>query len=295
MSTRGKFFLLSLLLTVAVLSVWLLVDAPEPEYLGHPISYWIEPWHHHASESAERESAAIAAMDERAVRWLARQLDWRPSLLVHAFAKTMNSVIGDFMSDTQTDSGRREAALTALTRLGPRARSAIPEIEAVSRTTVEFHREQVRGMALGALIRIREEPLQPYIERLKTAKGEDWAILTTALAAQGTNAVEAVPILTEALNQHPPTVWLAPTIYALGSIHSHPELSIPTLIHCLEMTNAIEHQITIQALTRFGSDAKPAWPYLVGALTNSDASSVMQIERALLTIDPGAASKMGIK
>src|SRR5436190_18523826 len=84
-----------LLLAAMGISLWLYVQNREPHYLGHPISYWTEPWHHHGTETPEREAAAFAEMDERAVRWLARQLDWRPSRMREGFGKLVNSLLGD--------------------------------------------------------------------------------------------------------------------------------------------------------------------------------------------------------
>ncbi len=198
------------------------------------------------------------------------------------------------MADRDYDNGRREAALLALTRLGPRASTAIPEIEAASRTTVELHKESIRGQALGALIRIRGEPLQPYLEKLASAQAEDWTVLITALAVQGTNSAAAVPILVNALNRTNSNVWLAPAIAALGSIHSHPDLSVPTLVRYLAMTNWIERQMTVAALAAFGAEAKPAWTNLVACLRNSDNYTSLQVKRTLWQMDPEAAAKLGI-
>jgi HEAT repeat protein len=282
-----------LLLTTVVILLWLIARNREPHYLGHPVSYWTEPWHHHGRETPEREAAAFAQMDERAVRWLAKQLDWRPSRTREGFAKLMNSMIGDFMPDRDYDGGRREASIRALTRLGPRARAAIPELEAAGRTTVQLHRTDICGQALGALIRIRNEPVSPYVERLKTAQGEDWAVLSFALAAQGTNAAEAAPILAGALMRTNANIWWVPTIAALGNIRSHPETSVPALTRCLEITNRIERLVTIEALGRFGPQASPAWPVLLTCLSNSDNYTSVQLRRALKKIDPERAAELG--
>lgn len=281
----------ALALLVMAFAVWIMIRQREPEYLGHPLSYWTEPWHHHGRESPEREAAAFAEMDERAVRWLARQLDWRPSKTYEGFARLVN-LLGEIMSERDYDNGRREASIRALTRLGPRARSAVPELEAASRTTVELHNTDIRGQALGALIRIRSEPVAPYVERLREGK-DDWAMLCYALAAQGTNAASAAPVLAEALMRTNSNVWLVPTIAALGSIRSHPELSVPALIRCLEITNRIERQVTLDALWKFGPQARPAWPALLACLTNGDQSSAISVKRVLRKIDPEESARLG--
>lgn len=258
----------------------------EPSYLGHPLSYWVEPWQHHNSETPERVAAVYAAMDERAVRWLARQLGWQPSKLKEGTARLLNR-FGDFTSDRDYDGGRRGAAVGALTRLGPRAKAAIPELEALSRTNVELQRDALRTAALGALVRIRGDSLQPYLERLRTASSEEWANLAGILAAQGTNAAEAVPILVEGLLQTNRTVWAQPTVIALGAIHSHPELSVPALLQQLDQTNHVAEYQTLGALANFGTNAASAWPELSARLNaRTNAYDRQVLLHTLRRIDP---------
>lgn len=280
-----------LLVTAITVSIWFIVVSREPHYLGHPISYWTEPFHHHGTESPEREAAAFAAMDERAVRWLARQLDWRPSSIKEGVAKIMNSLIGDFMPGRDYDGARRSFSIRALARLGPRARSAIPALEAASRTTVQLNQTAIRAEALGALIRVREDPVAPYIERLQTATGAEWAILCYALAMQGTNAAAAAPILASAVTNV--NAWHHPTVIALGSIRSHPEVSVPALIRCLQVTNRIEQLATAEALGNFGPQASAAWPVLLNCVSNSNKPNGVPFKRALKRIDPQRATELG--
>jgi hypothetical protein len=272
-----------------LIMAWRAYEQREPRYLGHPISYWIEPWQHHGTESPEREAAAFAAMDERGVRWLARQLTWKPSRLKEGFARTLNR-FGDFMSDRDHDSGRRGAAVRALTRLGTRAQAAIPELEALSQTTVELHRAELRSAAVGALVRIRQEPLQPYIERLRLATEPEWSHLAAILAAQETNAAAAVPVLIAGLTQTNRQVWAAPTVHALGRIRSQPELTIPALLQQLQRTNQVSPDYIFNAVAQFGPDAKAAWPELVACLTTTATNSFdrQALLHALRSIDAAA-------
>jgi HEAT repeat protein len=281
------------LVFVAILGLlaWSWFHHREPEYLGRPLSYWSEPWQHHGTETPERETAAFAAMDERAVRWLARQLDWRPSKTFEAFAGFVNK-FGDLMPGRDYDGGRRESSVRALTRLGPRARSALPELEALSRTTVQLQNTSLRGQALGAIIKIRGEPVAPYIAQLRQPTN-DWAELCFAIGAQGTNAAAAAPVLAEALSRTNREVWLVPTIAALGRIQSHPETSVPALVRCLEITNRIERQVTLDALGQFGPAAQPAWPALLNCLTNTDRYTSQHVARVMRKIDPAAAARLG--
>ncbi len=275
---------------VGVLAViWRSYDRREPSYLGHPISYWIEPWQHHGTEPAEREAAAFAEFDAQAVRWLARQLEWKPSRLKAGFARLINR-LGDFTSDRDYDGGRRAAAVRALLRLGPRAKGAIPELEALRQTNVELHRDQLRIAAIAALVRIREEPLQPYMDKLQNASGEEWGRLATILAGQGTNAADAAPILVAGLMQTNRAVWVEPAVIALGSIHSHPELSVPALLQQLGKTNLVAEYHVFTAIARFGPAAKEAWQDLAARLgtTRTNSFEMQALRAALKQIDPVA-------
>jgi hypothetical protein len=283
---RRRIVFTGLLLVVAVLLVYPMFSRPEPVYLGHPISYWIEPWHHHASEPPEREAAAFAEMDERAVRWLARQLRWKPSKLKEGFANFINR-FGDITSGRDYDGGRRDAAVRALTRLGPRAKAAIPELEALSQTNVELHRDDLRAAATAALVHIRGESLQPFIDHLPTASGDEWARLATILGLQETNAADAAPVLVAGLMQTNRLVWVEPTVIALGNIHSHAELSVPALMQQLGKTNLVAEYYVFSALANFGPEASSVWPALaarVPATTNYYDRHVLL--RALKMIDP---------
>lgn len=269
--------------------VWRAYDHREPSYLGHPISYWIEPWQHHGTEPAENEAAAFAEFDDRAVRWLARQLEWQPSKLKEGLARLINR-LGDFTSDRDYDGGRRAAAVRALIRLGPRAKAAIPELEALSQTNVELQRDQLRIAATAALVRIREEPLQPYLEKLQHASGAEWGRLATILGAQGTNAAKAAPILVAGLMQTNRVVWVEPAVQALGSIQSHPELSVPALLQQLGKTNLVAEYHVFVAIASFGPAAKVAWHDLAArfATTRTNSYEMQALRAALKQIDPVA-------
>lgn len=274
------------LLLVTVVIVWRVLPNSEPAYLGHPISYWIEPWHHHGTEPPEREAAAYAAMDEDAVRWLAHQLRWQPSKLKEGFARLLNR-FGDFTTDRDYDGGRRFAALRALTRLGPRAKAAIPELAALSQTKVELNRDQIRVESTAALVLIRGDSLQPYLAQLTNASGAEWAGLASILAVQETNAADAAPILVAGLMQTNRLVWVEPTVLALGSIRSHPELSLPALMQQLGKTNQVAEYHVFMAIAKFGPAATNLWPDLAARLTTTtnyyDRSALLN---ALKTIDP---------
>ena len=109
---------------VAVLlgvGAWRLVHPGEPVVLGHPVSYWIFPGLQHPKETPERSAAAFAAMDDRSVRFLIRELDWRPSKLVRAMNAAANGRLSVHFSDRED---LRYQAANALARLWQAERPA---------------------------------------------------------------------------------------------------------------------------------------------------------------------------
>lgn len=281
-----------LFVLAAAASAWLLRRPGEPVYHGHPVSYWIEPWQHHGMEPAENIAAAFSEMDERAVRWLAAQLNWRPSglkaTLNHLVAQVVSAKFFNDLPD------RREVAAMGLGRLGPRAISAVPALEAVFQHAAEPRARSARAAALGALIRIRREPLEPYLEKLRDPSASDWRMYAIAMWHQGTNGAPAVPHLVRTLEQ-PVQEGIIPTaVNTLAAIHSQPELTVPALTRQLDHSNQLVRGNAIRGLALFGTAAKPAWPALTARLQDPVVMVRVAATNALRQIDAAAARQLGV-
>lgn len=292
---RCRWWLLVLLGCVASLPIllWAVRSSPDPVYLGHPISYWIEPWQHNDQETPASVDAAFAKMDGRAVRWLVRQLEWQPSRT----KERINNFIASFVSARpfKDRPDRREVAALALMKLGTRAKSAIPALEAASQRRIEPRSWTSRGVALGALMRLRGDALEPYLAQMKSASFSDWGSLALALGYQGTNAAIAVPLLADSVVKGGTNVFYLPAIVALGRIRSQPELSVPALVRHLRSTNLGERLSAIKALREFGSAATPALSTLTACLNDPDEFIRCEAICLFSSVDPAAARRAGMK
>jgi len=167
------------------------------------------------------------------------------------------------------------------------AKPAIPELEALSHTTVEQNQDQIRATAKGVLVRIRGDSLEPYIEKLNGASGVEWTRLTIVLGIQETNASAAVPILVDGLMQTNRVIWAGSTVIALGNIHSHPDLSVPALMQQLGKTNFVPEYQVLNAIGNFGPSASNAWPVLAARVPSTTNFSARQtLLHTLKQIDP---------
>lgn len=279
-------------LLAAALTAWFFRPPAEPVYHGHPLSYWIEPWQHHGTEPQTNIAAAFEQMDERAVRWLASQLDWRPSKLKAALNDMVARVISAKFFNDAPD--RREAAGMGLGRLGPRAALAVPALEAVLRDAAEPRASYARAAAMAALIQIRSDPLDAHLDKLRDPASADWVTHATVFWHLGTNGASAVPYLVKAMADSPSEVVFHTATYTLGMIRSQPELSVPALSLALEHTN---HQIRYHAvlgLSQFGSHAKSGWTALLRRLDDSQNLVRVATTNALKQIDPVAARQLGV-
>jgi HEAT repeat protein len=278
---------------LGIVALVLLLNRPrEPGYHGHPISYWIEPWQHHGRESAENIAAAYSAMDEQAVRWLAGQLNWRPSGVRATVNRLVARVISAKLFDDPPD--RRETAAMGLGRLGPRARSAVPALEAVWRRTAELRAGSARAASLGALIRIRGGRLDPYLEKLRDPAAADWQIHAWAMGHLGTNAAPSVPFLVQALAKPAHEGIVLAAVWALAGIHSQPELTVPALAVQVGHSSPDVRRNAIRGLAAFGPAAKPAWAALTLRLQSPEPWLRVAITNALKQIDAEAARQQGV-
>lgn len=170
----------------------------EPELLGHPVSYWVLGWRHARTETPESVEAAHAAMDASHVRWLRRQLDWRPSLMRGRIARVLNRL--GFSAASQGSDDFREQAAAALGRLGDRAREAIGDLEAMSKTTVEPRSFQAQVAARAALVMLGRASPEPLIAQARDPSSMDWYFAADILARLPSHRDKARKIFAEIMH-----------------------------------------------------------------------------------------------
>ncbi len=177
----------------------------EPQLRGHPVSYWVLGWRHAHAESPESVAAAYAAMDGSHVRWLRRQLHWRPSQVRDRLSRLSNRLGLPVSLETADD--YREQAAAALGRLGERARPAVPDLEAASRTTIEPRAHQARVSARAALISLGAEPVEPVLHAARSPDGVGWYVAADVLCRLEGHRREAQAIFAEVMHgTNPPAL-----------------------------------------------------------------------------------------
>lgn len=195
----------------------------------------------------------------------------------------------------------RGQAAHSLGEFGPSAAQAIPELTAASTTFDLSSSWFPRMCARAALIKIKQETLAPYIEKVKDtsingiSSLNDWYENALMIGEFGTNAAAAVPNLIAALGPTNHPVIQAHALIALGEIHSRPEVSVPAIVPFLTSSDVGLRQKAVFALTQFRGAAKPAWAELTQRLGDADPWTRRDAANALQTIDPAAAAREGVK
>jgi HEAT repeat protein len=284
-----------LLVLVAGVMVWQVLRQREPSHEGKPLSYWLGPldrgqkWY----QPPEEFSSALVAMGDPAVTCLVHRLHWKPSPLMEflherfpRFPMLAHYLRGRW--DSQT------SAAYALGLMGPLAQTAVPDLEALEargglppscRRSVRF-----------ALVRIKQESLQPYIENLKgTSDSGVWYENAWIIGQCGTNAAAAVPILLAGLEPtNRPFIQMC-ACDAVGRIHSRPDTCVPALVPLLNSRNVNLRATAFRALGRFGDAAKPASSALNECLYDPEEWVRREATNLLRQIEAAAAAKAGVK
>ena len=143
----------------------------------------------------------------------------------------------------------------------------------------------LRGSAIVALMKIRGQPLEPLIEKLRdTTDYRAWYENAMMVAQFGTRAEPAIPILLEAL-QHSNNIIQAHALIALGRIARQPDQCVPAITPFLASPNVSDRQKAIGALLAFGTNALPARTEIRAALDDADPWVRQEAELAMKTLD----------
>jgi HEAT repeat protein len=277
------------LLALSCAIVWWFAAPKEPSYRSKSFYYWMK------RAPSEEASIAFRSMGEKAVPFLVKELQWKPSAMIQRlqrrfpnFPLTMNYAEG------ATDP--RSGAAYALGEIGSSARAALSNLHAISVVSDLPSSWYVNVAAKAAIIKIKGESLDPYIEELKdTSDCLKWYPKALLVGQFGTNAVAAVPLLLASLDPTNHEVIHGHALVALGEIHSRPDACVPAIAVFLKSPSVSSRQKAVCALTAFGRDAKSAVPQLISTLSDLDPWTRSTAADALKKIDPAAAQQNGVK
>lgn len=273
-----------------LLAVFFFVREREPWHRGHPLSYWIEPWQN-KNESPETVSAVYAEMDQRAVRWLAQEVSWRPSVLWAVFARSLNGLGVSAADELDGDRDRRPQAAMALARLGERAQPAIAALEAATRTTAGRRAFHARYSAMAALIVLGREPKEKHLAvLLDTSNPQKWYEEWNVIASLGTNGIFAMPVLLEIAKSTNNIIIKAQAANLAGNLEPRPEFAVPLLKQAMESPPIRE--TGLYGLRRLGTNAAAATETVVGYLTDANARVRWAATNILRSVNPAKAEEL---
>lgn len=150
--------------------------------------------------------------------------------------------------------------------------------------------DPIRRAAIDSLAAIGE-PAAPAVSHLtKAIADEDWQLRSKAilaLAKIGEASRSAIPSIIKAVSDEEPAVR-SDAVGALGDLQLEPDTVVPVLVEQLT-TEGVEEE-SVEALAKFGEDAKAAIPDLL-AFISSDRNYIKRGDaiKALAKIGPAAA------
>jgi len=256
-----------------------ILRSPEPAYGGESLSRCVERLFANYPRQDSEAREALRAMGQPAVRFLARKVDHAPSeWRLRLASMTADIPLRHGLCSVATFD--RLFAAKALAEMGPTAKSAIPALERAAKEG-----DRVLSLAArAALIRIREESIEPQAAAFRqfgTTNSVDAAFLLTEL---GPYAMPALPALLESLESTNGRVRFY-GVMALARIGCETPECVPPLQRLLSDPNHLVRCETLDGLANIGGPAKTALTTVRQSLQDPNnlvrAGAVMCIDKVL--------------
>ena len=177
----------------------------------------------------------------------------------------------------------RAHAAHALMQIGPEAAAAAPAL-AKAMSDPDYH---VRRMSVAALEKIHPDPSVVVKALGKALADADPSVRVAALHTLTEYSKDAVPVLSEALENENTRYWSA---LALGELGPEAKAAVPALAKALSDERPTVQRELLIALARIGPDSAPAVPAIIPLLQSKDDTVAHAAGFALGSIGPGAAS-----
>jgi HEAT repeat protein len=242
--------------------LWLALPT-RASYQGKPLRYWTVRLEFPDFETRSSAVTALQTMGESAVDPLLTMLQRKDS--------SLNQTIFDLTKQSPIPLGVRLArrdrleAAVALGVLGPAARAAIPALIEACRETNTL----VGTKAEAALIRIRQETIQPLVAKLSDFNAANWRHTATMVSDLGSNATPALPVFLEAL-QHTNYLIRSFSASCLGHLSLASEQVVPALMRCADDRHEAVRERSLFALYQFGQGARAAEARMVQSLQDTN-------------------------
>ncbi len=197
------------------------------------------------------------------------------------------------LKDKTFDSESRKLAAYAIGKVGPEARTAVPQLDEA------LGDKDLRYAAADALGRIgsSSKPAIPSLLKILANKMEDSfdrTVAASALGKIGLDANKAVPVLKECLEDQDFHVRVE-AAYSLWEINQNPRDVMPALIEILNNDrNYNAQRRAVEVVGHIGPDAKGAVPALINNLRLETGYARQRVIAALQKIDAETAARKGI-
>jgi len=250
-----------------------------PSYQGRSIGQWFYAAADFSSPpDRDRDREAFRAMGAQAVPFLIQKLEAAPSRELMrwlSFSQTASEIY------RQRKEMWRDRAAYLLGEMGPAAKPA--ETNLIRATT--SGNWYLQGAAQVALMKLRQEPPDPLIEKLKdTSDWTAWYQNALMVGAFGPGAEPAIPILLDSL-KHTNNIIQAHALIALGMIARQPDQCVPVIAPFLSSPDVALRQKAMYALHEFGANALAARSLIQIALSDADPWVRARARNALKRID----------
>jgi HEAT repeat protein len=152
-------------------------------------------------------------------------------------------------------------------------------------------------MVKAARIKISGEGLDSAIEPLKNPSAiTEWRLACEVAGELGTNAAPAVPLLVANL-QYTNRDVQSGALWALGGIHTRPDLCLPAMTPFLSSSSVMERLPALLAVSAFGR-AATQWvstSQITPFLTDYNEFTRKTATNTLRRLYPEAAAKLSVK
>jgi hypothetical protein len=293
---RGKqmlalLILLGVLLAIGLSALW--TAQREPEYGGRSLSEWATLYQKSFSlhDPVTQKQALDAAHQTRnqlvpyAVGLVKRPPPWWRTALVQ---KSINSGFNNripgrlwaFLNSDPAWFGQTYFAM-----LGSDANSAVPELVSILKETKSGW---VSSRAIYALCYIGpagQARLAETIADLAAPQRRGTAYIIEDVEKQGVIVDDLVLALIKNLADRDHDVAKS-IAYSLGEMAIQPDLVVPALTNCLRSTDLYMRGAALDALGKFGANARSAVPALIPELEDPDPSVRKWATNALTHVEP---------
>lgn len=250
-----------------------------PMYENFSIDAWFFPEFvrqedelNHWPEVPPREVHAFRAFGVKGVAYLIERLEGKPLERIIKLESVPEGVRERLRERArkQQETTKRHTAARLLGDLGKDATEAIPYLEEAANDEDWL----LRVGAKVALMKIRNEPIDPLIDELSATLGHQHWNRTAIMVGQfGSQAEKAIPILLDMLEK-PETMDAlaidAHAIDALGMIAGQPEKCVPAIAEFLKHPSRACRQKAITALMSFAEHNQLVLPALQSATKDKD-------------------------